>query len=421
VAALAGDARVIRVLAGDCREVLATLPADSVHCVVTSPPYWGLRDYGVAGQLGLEPSPDEYVASMVAVFREVRRVLRPDGVCWLNLGDSYSGGAGGRGNVIARADGTVGCASRKHDGTRIRRNSAALKPKDLVGIPWRVAFALQADGWWLRSDIIWAKPNPMPESVTDRPTKAHEYIFLLTKSARYFYDQEAVREPLSDVSLTQIRLSETTPASEEFRRKRPYGHVGNRKDGHGDCYSLVAKKGGASRGHSMNAAGRNLRSVWTIATAPFAEAHFATFPPQLAETCIKAGTSDKGCCPACGAPWVRVVDRVFRGNGHTHGDAYDLYQIVGRKMKLNGEQLAAAHRANPNTQQGFRPSCACAVATPVPCTVLDPFAGAGTALLVADRLQRHAIGIELNSDYVAMLRARIAGDRGPLFAAEVTA
>jgi hypothetical protein len=180
----------LTVYEGDCRVVLASLPAESVHTVLTSPPYWGLRDYGSPGQLGLEPTPEEYVANMVAVFREVRRVLRADGTLWLNLGDSYAndtkwGGSSG-GKHVAALHGQTGIGRQKV--------TTGLKAKDLVGIPWRVAFALQADGWYLRSDIIWAKPNPMPESVTDRPTKAHEYLFLLSKSARYYYDADAVRE-----------------------------------------------------------------------------------------------------------------------------------------------------------------------------------------------------------------------------------
>jgi DNA modification methylase len=199
------DDGVVRMLIGDCRDVLATLPAERVQCVVTSPPYWGLRDYGAAGQIGLEPTPEEYVAHVVEVFRAVRRVLREDGTVWLNLGDSYASdikGSGGRSHSLK----FCGTAERGRSANGIvaaqrfepRTFEHGLKPKDLVGIPWRVAFALQADGWYLRADIIWAKPNPMPESVTDRPTKAHEYVFLLAKSERYFFDQEAVRQAWAD-------------------------------------------------------------------------------------------------------------------------------------------------------------------------------------------------------------------------------
>src|SRR5262245_5948516 len=193
----------VQLLLGDCRTILPTLPADSVHCVVTSPPYWGLRDYGVAGQLGLEPTPEEYVAHMVGVFREVRRVLRDDGTCWVNMGDSHAAhGGGGEGRMRElypdapeRWRGIHTAAGHGQISGGGGKTFAGLKTKDLVGMPWRLAFALQADGWFLRADCIWAKPNPMPESVTDRPTKAHEYVFLLTKAARYFYDADAVREP----------------------------------------------------------------------------------------------------------------------------------------------------------------------------------------------------------------------------------
>ena len=240
-----------------------------VQCVVTSPPYWGLRDYGTAGQLGLEPTPAEYVEKMVAVFREVKRVLRGDGTLWLNLGDSYAGSGKGR-----NADGThqEGGKQGTNAGTVVgllTKTEApdGLKPKDLVGIPWRVAFALQADGWWLRSDIIWAKPNPMPESVTDRPTKAHEYLFLMAKSGWYYYNNDAIREPSEDKLGTD-------------RFKNGCG-VGDRSSG-GEV-SL-------DKHREYNPLGRNKRSVWTVTTQPYKEAHFATFPEALVEPCILAGS-----------------------------------------------------------------------------------------------------------------------------------
>ena len=259
-------------LQGDCLQQLATLPAASVQCCVTSPPYWGLRDYGTAGQLGLEATPDEYVANMVAVFRAVRRVLRDDGTLWLNLGDSYSGAAGGNN----RGEGAGGGKERGKAmgfGTLPKRKDleGGLKHKDLAGIPWRVAFALQADGWWLRQDIIWYKPNPMPESVTDRCTKAHEYIFLLTKSARYYYDNEAVKEPsicTDDPRFNGPRIKYDgktgLTASPDFQGQR----------------SAVTIR-----------ETRNKRSVWTVTTKPFKGAHFATFPPDLIEPCILAGSA----------------------------------------------------------------------------------------------------------------------------------
>jgi DNA modification methylase len=251
------------ILQGDSLTMLRGLDACSVQCCVTSPPYYGLRDYGVDGQLGLESTPDEYVAKMVEVFREVKRVLRADGTVWLNLGDSYTSGGAGRNDGNHRADGRPGGMSYKATGVTHNRGLCGLKPKDLIGIPWRVAFALQADGWYLRQDIIWHKPNPMPESVRDRCTKAHEYIFLLSKSARYYYDADAISE-----------------TSVEAPRKR--------EKNNGE--SAVDTK---MRGHDCNCGNsgkRNRRSVWTVTTQPFKGAHFAVFPPKLITPCILAGS-----------------------------------------------------------------------------------------------------------------------------------
>jgi DNA modification methylase len=305
---------------GDCRHLLAAVPDESVHCVVTSPPYFGLRDYGVAGQIGLEPTPDAFVAEMVAVFREVRRVLRSDGTCWLNLGDSYCSPPAGNKTPsgVSQTRPSRLAADLQTYNTQAK-DWGGLPAKNLLGIPWRVAFALQADGWYLRQDIIWSKPNPMPESVTDRCTKAHEYLFLLSKSARYWYDADAIKE-------------EPAPY-------RPTGKNVGYNEGNAD------PKGGGFRGSGglsewrPDDNGRNKRSVWTVATQPFSEAHFATFPHDLIEPCIKAG------CPKGG-------------------------------------------------------------------TVLDPFGGAGTTGLVADRLGRNAILLELNPTYAEMARRRISNDAG---------
>ena len=266
-----------RVIIGDCIEGMRSLPDQSVHTCVTSPPYFGLRDYGMAGQIGLEDTPDAFVARLVDVFREVRRVLRDDGTLWLNLGDSYAGGG-----TIGRNDTGPEALARRAEkfGTGTGRGSAVgasgtrkavvdLKPKDLIGIPWRVAFALQADGWYLRQDIIWHKPNPMPESVTDRCTKAHEYVFLLSKSARYFFDAEAIKEP----------------SSESSRERWPSGT--ERTNASGQGFDVAIGRGANSCGVKDS---RNRRSVWTVATKPYAGAHFATFPPDLIEPCILAGS-----------------------------------------------------------------------------------------------------------------------------------
>jgi DNA modification methylase len=342
------------------------LPAGSVQCVVTSPPYWGLRDYGVGGQLGLEPTPEEYIVSMVAVFREVWRVLRDDGTLWLNLGDSYaresgngSNGGGGKRGVFPEydsarrimsesrgsSDGLVGRADR----AARRNNSDCLKPKDMVGIPWRVAFALQADGWWLRSDIIWHKPNPMPESVTDRPTSAHEYLFLLSKSKRYYYDADAIKEPCSESTHNRI--------SQDLINQIGTTRANGGKKSNGNLKAVVSGstallKAGVNPKAMMNRDGRckqnssfsnatclpvlqrNRRDVWTIATVSYSEAHFATFPPKLVEPCILAGSGP--------------------------GD-----------------------------------------------TVLDPFAGTGTVGEVAAKHGRDFVGVELSMDYIGLAQKRL--------------
>ena len=267
--------QLFELLQGDCTKVLATLPAASVQCCVTSPPSWGLRDYGAGGQLKLEETTEAYISNMVLVFREVWRVLRNDGTLWLNLGDSYSGVAGNARGEGA-GDGQERVKSMGFGALPKRKDlEGGLKHKDLAGIPWRVAFALQADGWYLRQDIIWHKPNPMPESVTDRCTKAHEYIFLLTKSAKYFYDDYAIREALSDATV-----------------KRDKSPRGRSQDGGGSAKSMAGYNYVDNLGNMQSSpAGRNKRSVWTVTTKPFKGAHFATFPPDLIEPCILAGSA----------------------------------------------------------------------------------------------------------------------------------
>jgi DNA modification methylase len=443
----------VKIITGDCRDVLKTLPDESVHCCVTSPPYWGLRDYGTAtweggdaecdhkpepkmrkftngrgegigddyagtnltswttrdatpkgicpkcgarridSQIGLEPDFNAYIATMVEVFREVRRVLRADGTLWLNLGDSYAGSWSGnsmRPNGGSQRDGVPGFQPLDDRVPSRNGSTCGLKPKDLCGIPWRVAFALQADGWWLRQDIIWSKPNPMPESVTDRCTKAHEYLFLLSKSARYFYDAEAIKEENAD---------QNKEPAEKIRREHAK-LAAERRDGG------TSINGAGVNSAKFNGLGRNKRSVWEVATAPFSEAHFATFPPALIEPCIKAGTSEKGCCAKCGAPWMRQVERVA---AQVQSPCSDYGNGAGRNDG-NRSMLVGAHAKF----LGWLPSCSCNAAA-VPCTVLDPFGGAGTTGLVADRLQRSAILIELNAGYREMAKQRITGD-APLFA-----
>jgi len=265
-----------KLINGDVRQVLSELEPESVQCVVTSPPYWGLRDYGSEGQLGLEATPDGYIDNMVAVFREVKRVLRKDGTVWLNLGDTYCG-TGHKGEY------TDPKHKEGRNGQKIALNNkvAGLKSKDLIGIPWRVALALQADGWWLRNDIIWSKPNPMPEPVKDRLTKSHEYIFLLTKSKTYYYDHESIKEPYSESSIR--RINQSTFDTQKGGSK-DYGKV-----------SVHSKNTNSIRGTLEKfkenlGTGRNRRTVWEIVTRSYPEAHFATFPEEIPELCIKAGT-----------------------------------------------------------------------------------------------------------------------------------
>jgi site-specific DNA-methyltransferase (adenine-specific) len=285
----------LTIIHGDALSSLRELEDESVQCCVTSPPYWGLRDYGHEWQIGLEKTPEEYVARLVEIFREMKRALRNDGTLWLNLGDSYATGGGAVGRCPGGGDQGERFLRAGMINTQPNRMPLpGLKPKDLIGIPWRVAFALQADGWYLRSDIIWSKPNPMPESVTDRPTKSHEYIFLLSKSQRYYYDADAIREP------------GTTGFERE--RQRPNGlRADEEKAGDFGFTSCGIKEQ------------RNRRSVWTVTTQPFSGAHFATFPPELIKPCILAGASVGG-----------VVLDPFAGSGTTGKVAIEL----GRKAIL---------------------------------------------------------------------------------------
>jgi len=405
-----GCAHVITTLHGDCTELLPTLPPASIQCIVTSPPYFGLRDYGLlpthwpaieyvpmAGLppiaipsatccLGLEDDPLAYIGHLVHVFRLARPALRSDGTAWLNLGDSYAqdskwGGRSGGKNYTSAAGGI----SRE-------RKRTGLKDKNLMMIPARAALALQADGWYVRSDVIWAKPNAMPESIKDRPTRAHEYLFLLAKHERYFYDQAAVAEPLS----------------------APSKFAGNRAQ-------QVAATGGIISGgtstHTHEITARNRRSVWCVPTQALRDEHYAPWPDALVEPCIRAGSSAQA-CEHCGAAWVRVVERESnwqerKAAGATAGNVgvSDTYQNGVHDKNMSHDLKPKAVRV-----LGFQPACACEDNTgSAASVVLDMFAGSGTTLRVAERLQRNSIGIDLNADYLDIQARRTNGVQVELF------
>jgi DNA modification methylase len=423
-----------KIIQGDVLEELKKMPNECIDCCITSPPYWSLRDYGTAKweggdincdhkipevehdpkrtgsdadtshtirfnreacykcgakridkQIGLEKTPEEYVNKMVEIFKEVKRVLKKEGTLWLNLGDSYAGSRGNRGDAINED------IEWKREGTtpQIKRPTATvdgLKPKDLCGIPWRTVFALQADGWWLRQDIIWAKGcsfnytggNVMPESVKDRFTKAHEFVFLLAKSQKYFFDNEAIREPVKEESIERYKYSTE------------------------GCYTQGSaypnEKRETPQKWNLNTNGRNVRSVWVINPQPFREAHFATFPEALIEPMIKAGTSEKGVCPDCGKPWERMIEKERLIEAPPSGNSE-----IGRWSREDSGALGGRMTA-PKTI-GWQPTCSCNK-EPIPAIVLDPFLGSGTTGVVAKRLKRNFIGIELNPEYVLMAKKR---------------
>jgi DNA modification methylase len=383
----------VRLIQGDCRDVLKTLPSESVHCVVTSPPYWGLRDYDVDGQIGLEPTLYEWLANIVEVFREVKRVLRSDGTLWLNCGDAYACAPNGRKVVDITDD------DRAFRDKPLSTVGGGLKPKDLIGLPWRVAFALQSDAWWLRSDCIWHKPSAMPESVSDRPSRDHEYLFLLAKSGKYFYDQDAIRERTGNEMSKEeysIALGSRSPA------ERNADGILRVHAGHG--------KHDGCRSHPN---GRSKRTVWTIPSQPTKDGHYASFPEKLVVPCILASTSERGCCPHCLAPWERVTEE---------SGAYQAHWAPGtqRKQKalspcrVTGGGVMETGMVKIHTTTGWRPTCHCEYTEDdlVPATILDPFVGSGTVCKVATDLGRRSIGIELSQKYIDKIAKRRTAQRG---------
>lgn len=444
-----------KILIGDVRQQLRTLPAGSVHCVVTSPPYWGLRAYGTdpqvwggnsacdhdwldsswretrkndetagpkqrtnggsvgdrvenkadtcqkcgawRGELGSEPTPAKFVANIVEVFAEVHRVLRDDGTCWFNMGDCYATGGG----AVGRAPGGGDQGARFIRAGMIntqpnRMKLPGLKPKDLVGIPWRCAFALQDWGWFLRQDFIWSKRSPMPESVTDRATKSHEYVFLLTKRPRYFYDAFAVRE-------TAVG---GTPGNKTHKGATAYL---NGDDKHRTKLGLT---------NMTASAHRNMRSVWTLSSYPVKDAHFATFPPSIPERCIKAGTSEHGCCPKCGAPWKRITKKHRIATRTGEGSKVNAMILHPESPYQDHSGTICGNRdpqrhTTETVHVGWQPWCKCDAGAPVPATVLDPFLGSGTTGLMASYMGRECIGIDINPEYAKIAERRIEAGYTP--------
>lgn len=384
---------------GDSLAVLRELPDESVQCCVTSPPYWALRDYGVEGQLGCESTPEEYVQKLVLIFSELRRVMRNDGVLFLNLGDSYAAG-GKLGPSRAGTQSTLGGSSDYQDRARgsqlpaglheTQRRAGAigrawqkappgLKQKDLVGIPWMVAFALRADGWYLRSEIIWGKRNPMPESVTDRPTKSHEQVFVLSKSKTYFWDSIGSQEQ-AIVGNNGSQMCSGKKAVTQHRQGKQ---------------------------HRIDSATRNMRSVWMLSSYPLKSAHFAAFPPELVRRCLATGVAEFGCCSSCKTPYTRIIEKrriptrpgtaskVNRASQHDNSPAnLQNGMVVGNRD--------AQRHCTEKVTVGWTPSCECVQNAPMPCVVLDPFHGAGTTWKVCQRLGLRYVGIELNPEYLQL-------------------
>ena len=425
-----------QIIEGDCIQGMKTLPDGCVHTIVTSPPYYGLRDYdGGEAEIGGEETPDDYVKKMVEVFREAKRILRDDGTLWLNLGDTYATTSGGMEQLrklgdqtpnygaVKYSEGYKGVSQKGKDGAK----KSGLKHKDLIGIPWRVALALQADGWYLRQDIIWNKPNPMPESVADRCTKSHEYIFLLTKQPKYYYDNEAIKEPAT-----------TSPAS---RDKHGEGYQADYPNG--DRFSPGERVWGAD-------GKRNKRSVWTVTTKAYKGAHFATYPKDLIEPCVLAGTSEHGCCCKCGAPYKRIVEKPTQNlepvdpierkgvmltpedsaivlwleknggdyrisvDGDKHTDQWNDIPISnGRRSEFKKKGYTILTWGEGTNSTGWVQTCGCSDSTTVPCTVFDPFTGSGTTAVVALNHGRKYIGTELNPEYIKLAEGRIA-EEAPL-------
>lgn len=369
---------------GDAVEYLRSLPDGCVNCVVTSPPYYGLRDYGVEGQIGLDGTLPEYLDKLRALFAEVKRVLRDDGTCWVNMGDSYNGYKANTNDTSFT--GKVGNPKiESGHGLQDKR----LPAKNLLGVPWRLAFVMQDDGWILRSDCIWHKPAVMPESVTDRPSKSHEYVFLFAKSPRYWYDADAVREPLAESTIPRSKRAVSAT------HKYVNGPAGQH------AHSMAQPRANGE-GYPINELGRNLRTVWTIAAEPTSYAHFATFPRKLAQRCILAGCP-REVCAKCGAPYVREAHEEFIPQEDVSPERVAFRGKMADENQWKGFPRGTKH----TTTKGFSPTCTCTAGTR-PGVVLDPFMGSGTTALVARAEGRNFLGCDLNPEYVKIAEKRLA-------------
>lgn len=492
-----------KIYQGNSLKVLKSFKDNSIDCCVTSPPYYGLRDYGTEPttwpaveyclfgftitikpmkcSLGLESTPEEFIGHMILIFSEVFRALKKEGTVWMNMGDSYAGSMNGQqktsndiwvdNSMSAASIHTLGNYEFSKKSKRGRKENGVkrwgggnisctgnIKPKDLIGIPWMLAFALREYGWYLRQDIIWNKPNPMPESVTDRCTKSHEYIFLLSKSAKYYYDAEAIKTSLATSSIPRL-LQDT---DHQKGSARAYGgkiHNGNMKavvsksftawqTGPGSHSTLkhnteegrniektkrtIHQEESASYGingkgfigHSGNfdAKGNligngkaNKRSVWTIPTMPYSDAHFATFPEKLIVDCIKAGSSEFGCCSKCGKPYIRdFTKELIPTSKASYNSKIDIRDINADKQDQGSNRMKDGHKpgwVNKTETVGWSPSCKCN-SNYVPSVILDPFIGAGTTALVARKLNRNFVGIELNHEYIKIAETRLQNQLG---------